>query len=119
MFDEFWDGKIETMPLGDSKKLQLNRLKTLVRYVYDNNKDYHEKLRISNVKPDDIKTLQDIEKLPFLTKDDLRKYYPFDLICTDIDDIVEIHASSGTTGKPVVGPYTHNDVDLWGEVMAR
>ena len=119
MSDEFWDKEIETMPLGELKKLQLNRLKALARYVYDNNRFYHEKLKIANVKPDDIKTLKDIEKLPFLTKDDLREFYPFGLVCTEMDDIVEVHASSGTTGKPVVGPYTKNDVDLWGEVMAR
>ena len=114
MSDEFWDKEIETMPLGELKKLQLNRLKALARYVYDNNRFYHEKLKIANVKPDDIKTLKDIEKLPFLTKDDLREFYPFGLVCTEMDDIVEVHASSGTTGKPVVGPYTKNDVDLWG-----
>jgi phenylacetate-CoA ligase len=63
--------------------------------------------------------LKDIEKLPFLTKSDLREYYPFGLVCSEMDEIVEVHASSGTTGKPVVGPYTRNDVELWGEVMAR
>ena len=119
MSDEFWDKEIETMPLDELKKLQLKRLKTLVRYIYDNNRFYHEKLKNENVKPDDIKTLKDIEKLPFLTKDNLREYYPFGLVCTEMDDIIEVHASSGTTGKPVVGPYTKNDVDLWGEAMAR
>ena len=119
MTNEFWDKEIETMPLGELKKLQLNRLKTLIKYVYDNNKFYNKKLKDSGVKPNDITSLKDIEKLPFLTKDDLREYYPFGLVCTQIDDIVEVHASSGTTGKPVVGPYTANDVDLWGEVMAR
>ena len=119
MSGEFWNKEIETMPLAELKKLQLKRLKTLVRYVYDNNKFYHKKLKDANMKPADIKNLQDIEKLPFLTKQDLRKYYPFGLLCTPLDDVVEVHASSGTTGKPVVGPYTRNDIDLWGEVMAR
>jgi len=116
---EFWDSKIETMPLKELKELQLKRLKKLIQYVYDNNQFYNKKLKEVNFKPGDIKTLKDIEKLPFLTKKDLREFYPFGLVCTQLDDIVEVHASSGTTGKPVVGPYTRNDVDLWGEVMAR
>ena len=119
MTNEYWDPKIETIPIGELKKLQLKRLKNIVRYVYDNNKFYHKKLKDVNVKPDDIRTLKDIEKLPFLTKQDLRAYYPFGLVCTPLGDIVEVHASSGTTGKPVVGSYTNNDVELWAEVMAR
>ena len=119
MVKEFWDPKIETMPLKELKSLQLKRLKHLVKYIYDNNKFYHDKLKGVNIKPDDVKSLQDIEKLPYLTKHDLREFYPFGLVCTSLDDIVEVHASSGTTGKPVVGPYTAKDVDLWSEVMAR
>ena len=119
MVEEFWNSKIETMPLNELKKLQLTRLKKLVRYVYENNRFYHDRFKESNVKPDDIKTLDDIKKLPFLTKQDLRDYYPFGLVCVEIDDVVEIHASSGTTGKPVVGPYTKNDLEVWAEVMAR
>ena len=116
---DVWDNKIETMPIKDLKELQLKRLKSLIKRVYEKNKYYKLNLDEPGVKPGDIKELSDIEKLPFLTKGDLREYYPFGLVCTDLDDIVEVHASSGTTGKPVVGPYTRNDVDLWGEVMAR
>ena len=119
MTAELWDNKIESMPLKNLKELQLKRLKKLVSTVYNKNKHYKKKLDDAQVKPGDIKTLKDIEKIPFLTKQDLREYYPFGLVCTEMDDIVEIHASSGTTGKPVVGPYTRNDVELWGEVMAR
>ena len=119
MSNEFWDKKIETKPLSELKELQLKRLKKLVHCIYDNNRFYHKKLKDANVKPADVKSLKDIEKLPFLTKQDLREYYPFGLVCTSLDDIVEIHASSGTTGKPVVGSYTQNDVELWAEVMAR
>jgi len=119
MSEKFWDPKIETMPLSELKNLQLKRLRNIVRYVYDNNKFYHEKLKEVKVSPSNIKSLKDIGKLPFLTKQDLREFYPFGLVCTEIDEIVEVHASSGTTGKPVVGPYTQNDVELWGEVMAR
>ena len=117
--DKLWNPEIEAKPLSELKKLQLERLKKTIQYVYKNNRFYHDRLNEKNITPNDIKTLKDIEKLPFLTKQDLREYYPFGLICTPIDDIVEVHASSGTTGKPVVGPYTRNDVELWAEVMAR
>jgi len=119
MSKDLWDSKIESMPLDKLKDLQLKRLKELVNRVYKKNKYYKNKLSEAKIKPDDIKSLKDIEKIPFLTKQDLRNYYPFGLVCTELDDIIEVHASSGTTGKPVVGPYTRNDVDLWSEVMAR
>ncbi len=115
----YWDKKHETMPLGDLKELQLKRLKKVVRTVYEKNEFYHKKLKDAGIIPDDIKSLDDITKIPFLTKDDLRQYYPFGLLCTPLDDVVEVHASSGTTGKPVVGSYTRNDLNLWGAVMAR
>jgi len=79
---KFWDEKIETMPIDELKKLQLKRLKQVVKYVYENNRFYHEKLKNANVRPDDIRTINDIEKIPFLTKQDLREYYPFGLVCT-------------------------------------
>jgi len=119
MTEKFWDAKIESMPLNKLKELQLKRLKELVRRVYEKNKYYKKKLSDAKIKPSDIKTLKDIEKIPFLTKQDLWTYYPFGLVCTQLDEIIEVHASSGTTGKPVVGPYTRNDVELWAEVMAR
>ena len=114
MIKKYWDKEIETKPLDELKDLQLKRLKNMILYIYKNNKIYHDKLKELDFKPYDLKKLNDIEKLPFLTKQDLREFYPFDLVCTEIDEIVEVHASSGTTGKPVVGPYTNNDVDLWG-----
>jgi phenylacetate-CoA ligase len=119
MTKKYWDNKIETISLSELKNLQFKRLKRMIKYIYDNNRIYHNKLKESNFKPYDFKKLSDIEKLPFLTKQDLRVFYPFGLICTQIDDIVEVHASSGTTGKPVVGPYSKNDLNLWEEVMAR
>ena len=119
MSEKLWDTKNESMPLPELKKLQLKRLRSIIKYIYSNNQLYHSRLKKSNIYPDDFKTLQDIQKAPFLTKQDLREYYPFGLVCTELDDIVEVHASSGTTGKPVVGPYTRNDLELWGEVMAR
>ncbi len=119
MPQEYWDHKSETMPIPELKELQCKRLQKLIKYIFTNNKFYHEKFSEKKLKPDSIKTLKDIEKLPFLTKQDLRSYYPFGLVCTPLDHIIEVHASSGTTGKPVVGPYTRNDVELWGEMMAR
>ena len=119
MTEKLWDSKIESMPLKDLKELQLKRLKKMIDYIYRNNRFYRNRLKEANIESDRIKTLKDIEKIPFLTKQDLREFYPFGLVCTDVDDIVEVHASSGTTGKPVVGPYTKNDVELWAEVMAR
>ena len=119
MTKEFWNQKIETKSLDELKDLQFKRLRRLMDNIYNNNKFYHKKLRDAQIKPDNIKNLNDIQKLPFLTKQDLREFYPFGLVCTKMDDIVEVHASSGTTGKPVVGPYTYNDVEIWGEVMAR
>ena len=119
MSQKYWDSKNETMPIEQLKQVQLKRLRTLIQYVDSTNKFYHQKLSDLQLSSTSIRTLQDIEKLPFLTKQDLREFYPFGLVCTPLDDIVEVHASSGTTGKPVVGPYTRNDVDLWGEMMAR
>jgi phenylacetate-CoA ligase len=119
MSQKYWDSKNETMPIEQLKQVQLKRLRTLIQYVDSTNKFYRQKLSDLQLSSTSIRTLKDIEKLPFLTKQDLREFYPFGLVCTPLDDIVEVHASSGTTGKPVVGPYTRNDVDLWGEMMAR
>lgn len=119
MEKKFWNPEVETMSISKLKELQLKRLKKIVSYVYENNSFYHKRFREAGFKPGDIKKLEDISKIPFLTKQDLREYYPFGLVCVEMDDIVEIHASSGTTGKPVVGLYTKNDLDIWAEVMAR
>jgi phenylacetate-CoA ligase len=119
MAKKMWDSKNESISSLKLKELQLKRLKVLVHRVYAKNKYYKKKFDETKIKPDMIRTLKDIEKIPFLTKQDLWTYYPFGLVCTELDEIIEVHASSGTTGKPVVGPYTRNDVELWAEVMAR
>lgn len=119
MEKKFWDKKIETMPLRDLKALQLRRLRHIVKYVCENNRFYRERLKSAKIEPDSIRKLEDVQKIPFLTKDDLRQYYPFGLVCVPMNEVVEIHASSGTTGKPVVGTYTKNDLAIWTEVMAR
>ena len=115
----YWDEKHETMPLKDLKELQLRRLKKVVSMVYEKNAFYRRKLKEAGVEPSDIKSLDDIKKIPFLTKDELRRYYPFGLLCVSMEGVVEIHASSGTTGKPVVGAYTKHDLEIWADVMAR
>ena len=114
-----WDAKYETMPLGELKKLQSERLAAVARKVYERVPFYKAKFDALGVAPSDVNSISDISKLPFTTKDDMRDVYPYGLLACDLRDIVEIHTSSGTTGKPVVDAYTQADIDLWGEVMAR
>jgi phenylacetate-CoA ligase len=115
----FWNEEIECMPRADLEELQLKKLQTTVQKAYDKVPYYHNKFEEMQVFPEDIQTLDDITKLPYTTKDDLRSVYPFGLLAVDQKDIVEIHMSSGTTGKPVVSGYTRKDLDTWAEVMAR
>jgi len=111
--------KMEKMPRKKLEELQLKRLKKIIRYAYDNVPFYREKFDSAGVKPEDIKKLEDIEKIPFTTKDDLRKNAPFGLLALPMEEYVELHASSGTTGEPVTVCYTRHDLEVWAEVMAR
>ena len=111
--------KEETMPREEIEALQLERLKETVRRVYDKVPPYRKKMDEANVKPEDIKTLKDLAKLPFVTKQDMRDNYPFGLFAVDRDSLVRIHASSGTTGKPTVVGYTENDLKTWTECVSR
>ena len=111
--------EIECMSREDMKKLQLERLQKVVKYAYDNVEFYKNLYDEAGVKPEDIKTLEDIQLLPFITKDDLRNTYPFDLQAAPKEDWVEVHSTSGTTGIPTVAAYTQNDLEVWGEVVAR
>jgi len=113
------DAKIETMPRAELEKLQLKRLQTKVKEVYEKVPFYRKAFKDKGVTPDDIKTLADITKLPFTSKLDFRDNYPFGLTAVPMEQVVRIHSSSGTTGKPIIAPYTQNDVDMWAEVMAR
>lgn len=119
MADLYWNKKIETATREELKKHQFKLLKSQLKYCYENSRFYRKKFKISGITPDDIKTLDDTEKIPFTSKNDLRDNYPFGMITVHLDDIVEIHASSGTTGNPVVGAYTTNDMNIWAELMAR
>lgn len=115
----FYDEKIETMPVEELKKLQLAKLKKAVEYAYNNSKFYKKMFDRSGLKPSDIQTLEDIRKIPFTVKTDLRDNYPYGLNAVPMEDIARIHASSGTSGKPTVVTYTKNDLEMWSECMAR
>jgi len=114
-----WNPKYECMQRDELEKLQLERLKKTVERVYNNLPFYKNRLDNARIRPEDIKSLDDLKRLPFTTKDDLRENYPFGLVSAPLKDIVEVHMSSGTTGKPVVDAYTRADINLWAEVMAR
>ena len=115
----FFQKEIETMSRPEIEALQLERLKWMVNYCYENVPFYHERLEKAGVTGDKIKTLSDIQYIPFTTKDDIRDNYPFNMLATPMKKIVRIHASSGTTGKPTVGAYTKKDLDTWSDHVAR
>jgi phenylacetate-CoA ligase len=114
-----WSPKYETMPRPELEKLQLERLKTLVARVYEKVPFYRQAFQQKGITPDSIKSLADLAKLPFTSKQDFRDNYPLGLLAVPMDQVCRVHASSGTTGKPVVAPYTANDLRMWTEVMAR
>ena len=116
---KYWNEKIETMSSEEIKKYQLHELKEQVTYCYANSSFYHKKFDSVGLKPGDIQTFDDLQKIPFTVKADLKENYPYGMVAAHLDDIVEIHASSGTTGNPIVGAYTKNDIDVWQEIMAR
>lgn len=113
------DPEHEKMPREDLEKLQLERLQARVRVVYEKVPFYRQALKEKGVTPDDIQTLSDLTKLPFTSKLDFRDNYPFGLMAVPHDQVVRIHSSSGTTGKPIIAPYTQGDIDTWSEIMAR
>ncbi|HHY00269.1 MAG TPA: phenylacetate--CoA ligase [Methanothermobacter sp.] len=114
-----WNEEIECMAHDELKKLQLKRLQDVVKRAYETVPYYKKRFDEAGIKPEDIKTLDDIQKLPFTTKDDLRRAYPFGMFAVPSREIVEVHTSSGTTGKPTVSGYTKEDIKIWSEVMAR
>lgn len=109
----------ETMPRNEIKNVQSQKLRRLVKYVYSNVPHYREKMQKIGLLPGDIKSIDDLKFLPFTYKQDLRDTYPFGLFATPIEQIVRIHASSGTTGKQTVVGYTEHDIDMWAECIAR
>jgi phenylacetate-CoA ligase len=114
-----WNDKFECMPVEALKKLQLKKLKETVAWVSEKVPFYKNKFKEMGIKAGDIKSLEDVAKLPFTVKNDLRDNYPFGLCAVPLTEVVRVHASSGTTGKPITGPYTAEDLEQWIECMAR
>ncbi|MBP3267560.1 MAG: phenylacetate--CoA ligase, partial [Ruminococcus sp.] len=115
----YWNEKIECMSRDEMTALQNERLVAQVKHVYENVPYYRDLMDKKGVKPEDIKGIEDLHKLPFLSKADLRESYPYGLLATPVSDCVRIHSTSGTTGKRVVAFYTQNDIDMWEDCCAR
>ena len=116
---KYYQKEIETMPREEMRALQSEKLVKQVKHVYENVKYYRDLMDAKGVTPDDIKSIDDIHKLPFLTKADLRDAYPYGLLGTDLKNCVRIQSTSGTTGRRVVAFYTQKDVDMWEDCCAR
>ena len=114
-----WDKDFECMPVEKLQQFQLEKLKETAEWVSKKVPFYQQKFEELGIKSDDIKNLEDVSKLPLTVKNDLRDNYPFGLCAVPLKDVVRVHASSGTTGKPITGPYTAEDLDQWVECMAR
>lgn len=114
-----WNKSRECMERSELEELQLERLKEMVAKIYHNVDFYRNEFQKLGIEPEDIKSLDDLSKLPFTTKQDLRDNYPYGLFAEPISQIVRLHASSGTTGKPTVVGYTRNDITTWSEIVAR
>lgn len=115
----YFNKDIETMSRENIRKLQSERLVKQVKRMYENVELFRKRMDEKNIKPDDIKSVDDLKILPFSYKQDLRDYYPYGLFAVPLRDIVRVHASSGTTGKKIVVGYTKNDLDVWSECVAR
>lgn len=116
---EMFQPEIETMSREEIRALQLEKLKKQVAYAYNNVAWYRNKMDASGVSPDAIKTLEDVRYLPFTDKQVLRDTYPFGLFAVPMNEVARLHASSGTTGKPIVAGYTRRDLDTWSDCIAR
>ncbi len=115
----FFNEEFETLPRLALEALQLKRLQNVLERVYAKVPFYKASFTAAGISPADIKSLDDLQRLPFTTKQDMRDSYPYDLFAAPMEEIVRIHASSGTTGKPTVVGYTQNDISIWSELMAR
>ncbi len=115
----YWEEEMETLPRAGLESIQLKRLQKQIKRVYATVEPYRKKMDEKGVKPSDIKSLEDLQLLPFTVKADLRDNYPFGLFTVPMEEIVRVHASSGTTGKPTVVGYTQRDIETWASLMAR
>ena len=119
MAQNYYQKEIETMSREDMKKLQSEKLVKQVKHVYENVAYYRDLMDKKGVKPEDMQSIDDLHKLPFLTKADLRDAYPYGLLATPLENCARIHSTSGTTGRRVVAFYTQGDIDLWEDCCAR
>lgn len=119
MSQRFWDEKFETANDKAMEAFQLDKLRETVKWIYEKVSFYQKLFDERGIKPSDLVKLSDMAKFPFTGKEDLRDNYPFGLCSVPLSDVTRIHASSGTTGKPITGPYTAEDMEQWGECMAR
>ena len=117
--ENYYQKEIETMPREQLKALQNEKFLKQMQHVWNDCPDYRKKMEKAGVSIDDIKSIDDIVKLPFLSKDDLREGYPYAMLAKPLSECVRIHSTSGTTGKRVIAYYTQNDIDLWDECCAR
>ncbi len=114
-----WNDEFECMPVEKLQEFQLEKLKETVAWVNEKVPFYNKKFKEKKIASEDIQSLEDVAKLPFTVKDDLRDNYPFGLCAVPLNEVARVHASSGTTGKPITGPYTADDLEQWTECMAR
>lgn len=115
----YYDKSLECLSRDEMKKIQSQRLKEIVQHVYKNVEIYRKRMDDSGISPNDIQSIEDLHKLPFTMKQDLRDTYPYGMFAVPMNDVVRLHASSGTTGKQIVVGYTQNDLDMWDECVAR
>ncbi|MFH0848520.1 MAG: phenylacetate--CoA ligase, partial [archaeon] len=116
---EYWDPIIERMPFADLKALQQKKLKNIVSYVYRYSEFHRKRFKEAGITPDDIRSLDDLPKIPLMVKKDFRDTYPTGMFCVPRSQVVRYHASSGTTGKPTLVGYTRNDIAEWTTSLAR
>ncbi len=114
-----WNREAECMPVEERRNLQSERLRETARRCYEKVPVYRRKFDEAGIKPEDVRSVDDLKNLPFTTRDDLRDNYPFGMFAVPLEDVVRVHSSSGTTGKPKVVGYTRKDIDTWAELMAR
>lgn len=115
----FWQAKEETIPLHELKAIQFERLKNIISYAYKSVKFYKELFDNNSIRPEEINSIDDFKRIPFTTKKDLSNYYPYGFFAVPLKNIIRIHSSSGTTGKPTVVGYTKKDIELWKDLIAR
>lgn len=119
MEKQYYQKEIETMPVEQIKALQSEKLKNQVKHVYEHVPYYRDLMDKKGVRPEDIRGIEDLHKLPFISKSDLRETYPYGMLAVPLSDCVRIHSTSGTTGKRVIAYYTQHDIDLWEDCCAR